>query len=311
MKVFVTGGTGAVGREATKALIDAGHSVRALARSDDRAAWLASRRADPVRVSLFDEDALASEFEGCDAVANLASALPSTAQFIYPWAWRNNQRVRAEGSDTVANAAIRAEAPVLIQESVAMIYHDQGANWIDEDAPTDDFPSAQANHAAEANAARLNTHGAKGIVFRFGWFYGPGARHAEEFFALARYGICVSMGPSDGYVSSIHVADAGAAVVAALRAPAGTYNIVDNTPLTKRQYADALASAAGRPARIRPPGRAALLLGTKTLGLRRSLRVSNQRFRDATNWEPQYPSANEGWTATAATLNQPSPHGAG
>ena len=113
------------------------------------------------------------------------------------------------------------------------------------------------------------------------------------------------MGRDDSYVSSIHVADAGRAVVAALAAPAGTYNVVDDVPLTKREYADALAAAAsGRSPRVRVPGRAARLLGSKTLGLRRSLRVSNRRFSDATDWSPLYPSANEGWIATAATLNR-------
>ena len=38
---------------------------------------------------------------------------------------------------------------------------------------------------------------------------------------MARRHIAIMMGPPNGYVSSIHVADGGAAVVAALAAPAG------------------------------------------------------------------------------------------
>ena len=303
MDVFVTGGTGAIGREAVKALVEDGHTVRALARSEEKARWLSEQGAEPVEVSLFDEDALAIAFDECQAVTNLASALPTTSQFIFPWAWRRNHRVRVQGSRAVANAAIKAGVEVLVQESVAMVYPDGGTAWITEDTPPDRFSIAEANLAAEQNAARFTTAGGAGVVLRFGWFYGPGARHAEEFFALARHGLCVSMGPDDSYVSSIHVADGGRAVAAALGAPPGIYNVVDDTPLTKRQYADALAHAAGKPARIRAPGRAARLLGDKTLGLRRSLRVSNQRFRDATGWQPQYPSAEEGWLDTAAILN--------
>lgn len=304
MDVFVTGGTGAIGREAVKALVAAGHIVHALARSRDKARWLTEHGAEPVEVSLFDENALADAFSGRDAVANLASALPSTSQFVFPWAWRRNHRVRADGSRAVVDAAIRAGVDTLVQESVALMYPDGGADWIDEGTEPDRFSSAQANLAAEANAARFTEAGGRGVVLRFGWFYGPGARHAEEFFSLARRGLCVSMGPADSFVSSIHVADGGRAVVAALTAPAGIYNVVDDTPLSKRQYADALAAAAGRPARVRAPGRAARLLGDKTLGLRRSLRVSNRRFRDATGWSPLYPSANEGWPATAAVLDR-------
>lgn len=304
MDAFVTGGTGAIGREAVRALLHAGHTVRALARTDAKARWLAEQGATPVEVSLFDEDALTAAFDGCQAVANLASALPATSQFIFPWAWRRNHQVRVDGSRAVVNAAIRAGVETVVQESVAMLYPDNGTAWITEETPPDRFSIAEANLAAESNAERFSAHGGNGVVLRFGWFYGPGAKHAEEFFALARHGLCVSMGPDDSYVSSIHVADAGRAVEAALTAQAGIYNVVDDTPLTKRQYADALAAAAERPARIRAPGRAARLLGDKTLGLRRSLRVSNQRFRAATDWTPQYASANEGWTATAAVLNQ-------
>ncbi len=304
MDVFVTGGTGAIGREAVKALVADGHTVSALARSDQKARWLLDHGAEPVRVSLFDEDGLAIAFGGQQAVANLAFALPTTSQFVFPWAWRRNSRVRVEGSRAVANAATRAGVEVLVQESVAMVYPDRGTAWISEDTPPDRFPIAEANLAAEENAARFTAAGGAGVVLRFGWFYGPGARHAEEFFALARHGLCVSMGPDDSYVSSIHVADGGRAVVAALDAPPGIYNVVDDMPMTKREYADALANAAGRPARVRVPGRGARLLGDKTLGLRRSLRVSNQCFREATGWSPAYPSAAEGWLATAATLNR-------
>jgi hypothetical protein len=33
--------------------------------------------------------------------------------------------------------------------------------------------------------------------------------------------------------------------------------------------------------------------------LTRSMRVSNRRFRQASGWQPRYPSAREGWLATA------------
>src|SRR5262245_15315775 len=159
-----------------------------------------------------------------------------------------------------------------------MIYPDRGAAWIDEGCPPDHFPMARANLAAEASANGFSAAGGAGVVLRFGWFYGPGARHSEEFFALARHHIAVMLGRPDGYVSSIHVADAGAAAAAALALPAGTYNVVDDEPLTKRCYADALAAAAGKAAWLRVPGRAALILGDRATSLTRSLRVRNAHF---------------------------------
>jgi len=88
-------------------------------------------------------------------------------------------------------------------------------------------------------------------------------------------------------------------VVAALGGPAGTFNVVDDEPLTKRDYATALAAAAGKAMWVRGPGRAAMLFGDRLTSLTRSLRVSNARLRETTGWVPRYPSAREGWMATA------------
>jgi nucleoside-diphosphate-sugar epimerase len=206
------------------------------------------------------------------------------------------------GSAAVVDAALTAGVPRVIQESVVMLYRDGGADWVYEDTPTDNYPNASGNHAAEASARRFAEAGGVGVVLRFGFFLGPGAAHCEQFFALARRHVCVSMGRSDSYLSSVHLDDAATAVVSSLAVASGTYNVVDDEPLTKRAYADAMAAAACTRPWLRPPGRAALLLGDRSTSLTRSLRVSNARWKAATGWQPRYPSAREGWVATAAVL---------
>jgi nucleoside-diphosphate-sugar epimerase len=148
-------------------------------------------------------------------------------------AWRANDRVRIEGSAAVVDAAVTAGVDKVVQESGSMLYADHGDAWIDEDAPTDRYPMARGNHAAEAHAHRVTAGGGVGVVLRFGWFYGPGAMHSKQFLALAQRHVCLAMGRPDSYVSSIHVADAGAAVAAALLAPAGTYtsSMTNHLPL--------------------------------------------------------------------------------
>ena len=276
--------------------------MTALAHTPVKAAALTAQGATPVSVSLFDPSALAAAFAGHDAVINLATAIPPMRRWMSATAWRNNDRVRTEGSAAVVDAALAADVGRVVQESVSMLYRDQGAGWVREDAPVDRYPMARGNLAAEANARRFSEAGGTGIVLRFGWFYGPGAAHSEHLFALARRHLGLVLGPPDGYVSSIHVADAAAAVAAALQAPAGTFNVVDDEPLTKRVYAQALARAAGTAMWLRGPGRAGLLFGDRLTSLVRSLRVSNARLRAATGWAPRYPSAREGWIATATAL---------
>lgn len=75
MKVFVTGGTGFVGREIVTQLVEAGHSVRALVRAGSQ-----SKLPDPGRVEVWTGDLAAADcldgaLEGCDAVIHLVGII--------------------------------------------------------------------------------------------------------------------------------------------------------------------------------------------------------------------------------------------
>jgi nucleoside-diphosphate-sugar epimerase len=203
-----------------------------------------------------------------------------------PGAWRENDRIRREVSRNLVDAALAAGATRFVQESICFFYGDLGDRWIDEDVALDLPSYARSTADAEAQARRFTEAGGTGVVLRFGTFYG---RHSQVPPALGR----------DGYVSSIHTDDAAAAVVGALRAAAGVYNVADDEPLTRREYAAAVAAAGGTRIRLLPPG-ALRLMGSKTTVLTRSQRVSNRRFRDATGWAPRHASARAGWRSVAA-----------
>jgi nucleoside-diphosphate-sugar epimerase len=297
MKVFVTGGTGAIGRFAVPALHDAGHEVTALARSDEKAAWLERQGAHPVAVSLFDVDALTGAFAGHDAVVNLATAIPRAKDALKASAWEANTRIRTEGSTAVVDAALAAGVPRLVQESIGFTYVDGADTWQDESDPIDLPPGIDAVAVAEANAIRFTDAGRIGIVLRFGYFYGTGSAHTDVFIRLARRHVGPVAGRPQAYQSSIHLADAASAVVAALDGPAGIYNVVDDEPLTNEAYAKAVGAAVGKRPWVHFPGRLAGLAGNKAEVLTRSHRVSNAKFKEATGWSPRYPSAREGWLA--------------
>src|SRR5215831_14635720 len=106
MRVFVAGGTGAIGGHAVPALVSAGHQVSALARSPASADQLRRQGAAPVEVSLFDPSGLARALAGCAVVVNLATAIPPMRQFMSARAWAASQRVRTEGSSAVVDAAL-------------------------------------------------------------------------------------------------------------------------------------------------------------------------------------------------------------
>jgi nucleoside-diphosphate-sugar epimerase len=300
MKVFVTGATGAIGRFVVPQLAAAGHEVSAIGRTPEKAAQLREQAATPVEVSLFDTAALTAAFTGHAAVLNLATSIPPLAKAGSNGAWTENDRIRTEGSAAVADAAIAAGVDRLVQESITFGYTDQGAEWIDEEAELQPTGTVATTAVAEANAQRHPS----AVVLRFGAFYGPGSEQTDEMARLVRRHIGPVMGKPSGFISSIHLADAASACVAALAAPPGVYNVVDDEPLTKREWARALGAAVGTRPWLLLPGRWGALLGKKAGPLVRSQRVSNRRLRDATGWEPKHPSVRDGF----ATLGDPA-HG--
>jgi nucleoside-diphosphate-sugar epimerase len=72
MRVFVTGATGFIGTELVKELIDVGHDVRGLARSDEGAEQLKAVGAEVHRGDLTHLDSLREGATGMDVVVNLA-----------------------------------------------------------------------------------------------------------------------------------------------------------------------------------------------------------------------------------------------
>jgi nucleoside-diphosphate-sugar epimerase len=305
MRIFVAGGTGVVGRRAVERLLAAGHSVTVVARTPEKAARAASLGAEPVQVSLFDRDALTAAVARHDVVVNLATHIPHLRQAAMPGAWAENDRIRTEGAANLAYAALAAGATRFVQESITFTYPDSGDAWIDEDTPIDTGPSLRSVAAAEASAHRFTEGGGTGIVLRFGLFYAPDAAHTEEQIGAARRGIGAVVGDVDAYQSMIHADDAAAAVVAALGAPAGTYNVVESEPSTKRAVAEAVGAAVGRRPRVLVPGKAAKLAGKAAAPLARSQRVSNRRFVAATGWEPAFPSVQTGMPAVVAAMPPP------
>src|SRR5690349_1799280 len=117
MKVFVAGGTGVVGRRAVERLVEAGHDVSVIARSDEKAALVVSLGATPARVSLFDAPALTEAVAGHEVVVNLATHIPPLTRAGLMSSWQENNRIRTEGARNLADAALAAGASRYVQES--------------------------------------------------------------------------------------------------------------------------------------------------------------------------------------------------
>src|SRR5579885_2618220 len=266
-RVFIAGGTGVIGRRVIPALVRAGYNVTATARSSASADRLRGMGAEPVLVSLFDATALRRAAGKPDIVINLATHMPSsTTQMMLPWSWRENDRVRREGSANLAAAARATGADCYIQESFAPIYADGGVQWIDETWPVAPVRYNRTILDAERAANTFTREGGRGMI------------------AMARKGLAPMPGKPEAYISSVSHDDAASAVVAAITATSGTYNVVEDEPTTRAEWTAALARAVGVE-QIKPIPKPLEVLGGPIVGLLgRSLRISNRKFRDVTGW---------------------------
>ncbi len=293
MKIFVCGSTGVAGLRAVKCLLEAGHEVTGAARNGSKAEVLKSAGARATVVDLFDRDAVILASAGHDVLINLATHIPPMREAAKSSAWTENDRIRNEVSANVAAAAMANGAGKIIQESIILPYEDGGDGWITEDSPrkpTEKLASVErAEHNALSAARDRNTP--VPVILRFGMFYAPDSSHTREQVDLARKGLAPATGSRHGYVSPLHADDAASAVVAALKAPAGAYNVVDDNPVTRGLYAETLTRAVHRKHSTFMLGNMLRLMGdARTGGMTRSLRVSNELFKDATGWTPRHES---------------------
>lgn len=302
MRVFVTGASGVIGMQAVPHMLEAGHVVTAAGRSRERLALLARRGATTVTLNLFDRDALARAIDGHDAVVNLATHVPSTRRAFLPGAWRENDRIRRDGSRLLVEAAQAHGVRRFVQESFAPIYPDSGDAWVTEEVAPQVVAYNRSVLDAEGSAQSFTEAGGDGVVVRFALLYGAGDPFTDDVFRLVRHGWLPFLGRPDAYMSMVNQADAAKAVLAALNVPAGIYNVVDDEPFTRRRFAAALAAMLDVPTPKIPPPWLAKVAGSMGETIARSLRISNRKLRTAGAWLPQYSNVDEGFRAALSSF---------
>lgn len=293
MKVFLTGATGVMGRSAAGALLDAGHEVGGLARSQVKATELQDAGVRPVIGSLFDPARLTEAFHGYDVVCNLATHIPVGVAGVLPGSWRTNDRIRVEGSRSVAEAAKRAGVLRVVQESVSFVYADGGDDLLDESSPLMVTRATEPVAEAETSAATFHCAHRVTVVLRFGQIVGDDP-FTRWRLARARAGMRFGIGDPSGWTHVVHPTDVGSAVTAALYAPDGVYN-VGAEPVRRSELMTAFASAAGRSQASYLPQMVVRAAGDRIEPMTRSHRISSARLQDRTGWIPVHPTFTPSW----------------
>jgi nucleoside-diphosphate-sugar epimerase len=293
VKVFLTGASGVMGRSSIDALHRAGHEVVGLARTPQSAAQVAATGAEPWLGDVFDHAGLTAGMRGCEAVANLATAVPVGTAALRPGSLKAIDRIRLHGSRVVTDAAKAAGVGRVVQQSLSFMYADQGDDWIDEHSPVDVTGATEPVVVAEHNVNALADAGGTAVSLRFGLITGND-RNSAWLLRRAAAGRSIGLGAEDSWMHVIHPDDVGSAVVHALTAPGGVYN-VGAEPVQRRDYVDSIALAVGRRSGHFLPQWVLRLGGKKLELLTRSQRVSSQLFSDRTGWHPDHPKLTPDW----------------
>ncbi len=298
MKIFVAGGTGAIGRPLIAELLTKGHSVVALTRSPEKAHALSEQGIEPAIADVFDSDAVKAVVSRArpEVVIEQLTALPRTytRQSMNAAAALNN-RIRLEGGANVLAAAQAAGVRRYLRQSVAF-YAIPGPGLADEDTPlalsASPAVAASAREITELEHHLLGNPKIEGVVLRYGFFYGPGTWFNPEgdVARQVRQQQFPIVGDGEGVWSWLHIDDAAIATVAAAeQGKPGIYLIANDQPLMVREWLPAFAQWLNAPPppqisvedTLKASGADTVYYGTQMRG------VSNAKAKRELNFQPR------------------------
>ncbi|MGM1061988.1 SDR family oxidoreductase [Saccharothrix sp. Mg75] len=285
MRVFVTGASGWIGSAVVPELIDAGHEVVGLARSDSSAAALTAAGAEVRRGSLEDLDSLRAGAAESDGVVHLA--------FIHDFsAYEESGRVDLRAIEAFGAELAGSDRPLVIASGLIGLA--TGRVGTEHDRPAEDGPGAVRAVSARA-ALALAERGVRSSVVRLApTVHGDG----DPGFLAALIGTARDRGAS-GYVGdganrwpAVHRFDAARLFRLALEsAPAGSVlhgAAEEGVPV--REIAEVIGRHLDLPVVPVAPERAAEHFGWLGAFLAADAPAASELTRELVGWRPTRPS---------------------
>jgi len=304
MKILLAGATGVMGRHLVPLLVDAGHDVTGMTRSEARAAPLERMGARAVVADALDPDQVAHAVARVEPemIIHQLTAIGTIDLRHFDRSFELTNRLRTEGLDHLLSAGAAVGVKRFIAQSYAgWPFARTGGPVKSEEDELDPDPAREMRRSLDAirHLERAVT-AADGIVLRYGGFYGPGTSmdRGGEQFEMVRKRRFPIVGDGAGVWSFVHIADAAQATLAAVeQGRPGIYNVVDDDPAPVSEWLPVLAAATGAKPPHRVPrllarliaGEAGVLMMTEARG------ASNAKAKRELGWTPAHASWRTGF----------------
>lgn len=302
MKVLVAGATGALGDPLLRTLRESGHEVVGIARNEKGAEVVRNRGGMPVVADVMDRTALLRAVDDihADAVLHELTALKKLPTKFADL--KQTDQLRIQGSTNLLEAARAVGATRFLTQSIIFGYGYTDLGAVDENTPfgrlAGDATDGPIRALASAEQQAFEAAGIEGIALRYGLLYGADAATMAAMLNRRRMPIATRW---NGTLGLIHHEDAASATVAALERGVGgrAYNIVDDTPVSWREYIETIARAHDTKPPVALPSWLLRIAAPYAgqLMTRINMQVSNQRARQELGWEPRYRNVAEGLEA--------------
>jgi 2-alkyl-3-oxoalkanoate reductase len=248
MRVLVTGASGFLGSHLIDLLLALGERPHVLIRPNEDLHPAVTSQVEIHRGDIADQAAMQAAVCGVDYVLHCAARTG-------PWGPQEEfERTNVRGLQTLVRAAQDAGIRRLVHVSSITVHGNDVRGRADECTPlrAEPNPYSRSKVAGERLLERMiRQESAPVTVVRPGWIYGP--RDAASFARIARMvetGQMVLLGSGENHLPLIYVRDVARGILlaaAAQKAVGRTYLLVNDEPVTQRDFIRAIATELGVP----------------------------------------------------------------